>query len=119
MRRGRAATIRAACILAPMAIMEEGYKLSVFDDLDTNRVALQVALSGLFHYLNNEVMYRCLARVNPVTLAVGNCVKIKILRSPARRRGDAGSSPLDRARMAASSPRNDLVKNCRCTRRTG
>ena len=33
--------------------------------------------------------------------------------TPARRRGDAGSSPLDRARTAASSPRNDLVKNCR------
>ena len=25
----------------------------------------------------------------------------------------AGSSPLDRARTAASSPRNDVVKNCR------
>ena len=33
--------------------------------------------------------------------------------TPARWRGDAGSSPLDRARTAASSPRNDLVKNCR------
>ena len=32
---------------------------------------------------------------------------------PARWRGDAGSSPLDRARTHASSPRNDLVKNCR------
>ena len=31
----------------------------------------------------------------------------------ARWRGDAGSSPLDRARTAASSPRNDLVKNFR------
>jgi len=30
-----------------------------------------------------------------------------------RWRGNAGSSPLDRARTAASSPRNDLVKNCR------
>ena len=30
---------------------------------------------------------------------------------------DAGSSPLDRARTAAPSPRNDLVKNW-CTRRT-
>ena len=54
------------------------------------------------------------------------CVEIKILRrvllnrrvvlhaidaTPARWRGDAGSSPLDRARTAASSPRNDLVKN--------
>ena len=33
--------------------------------------------------------------------------------TPARWRGDAGSSPLDRARTAASSPRNDFVKNCR------
>ena len=32
--------------------------------------------------------------------------------TPARWRGDAGSSPLDGARTAASSPRNDLVKNC-------
>jgi solute carrier family 35 protein E1 len=132
-----AATIGAACILAPLAFMVEGSKLSVLDDLDTNRVALQVALSGLFHCvfrcpwsflqrargvasmacggiaretsstrarrrldgveadtpprrhrrdggkphpypnadLNNEVMYMCLARVNPVTLAVGNTVK--------------------------------------------
>ena len=33
--------------------------------------------------------------------------------TPARWRGDAGSSPLDRAGSAASSPRNDSVKNCR------
>ena len=32
---------------------------------------------------------------------------------PARWRGDAGSSPLDGASAAASSPRNDLVKICR------
>ena len=32
---------------------------------------------------------------------------------PARWRGGAGSSPLDGASTAASSPRNDLVKNCR------
>ena len=32
---------------------------------------------------------------------------------PARWRGDASSSPLDGASTAASSPRNDLVKNCR------
>ena len=31
----------------------------------------------------------------------------------ARWRGDAGSSPLDGASAATSSPRNDLVKNCR------
>ena len=56
------------------------------------------------------------------------CVGIKILRrvranrrvdlhaidaTPARWRGDAGSSPLDGASAATSSPRNDLVKNYR------
>ena len=48
--------------------------------------------------------------------AVGTCVEIKILHidaTPAQWRGDAGSSPLDRARTAASSPRNDFVKNYR------
>ena len=59
---------------------------------------------------------------------VTNCVEIKfrgasrtrlnhnlhaIDATPARWRGDAGSSPLDGARTTASSPRNDLVKNCR------
>ena len=39
--------------------------------------------------------------------------------TPARWRGDVGSSPLDGASAATSSPRNDLVKNCRCTRHTG
>ena len=33
--------------------------------------------------------------------------------TPARWRGDAGSSPLDGASTDASSPRNDLVQNCR------
>ena len=33
--------------------------------------------------------------------------------TPARWRGDVGSSPLDGASTAASSPRNDLVKNYR------
>jgi hypothetical protein len=33
--------------------------------------------------------------------------------TPARWRGDADSSPLDGASTAASSPRNDLVKNYR------
>ena len=33
--------------------------------------------------------------------------------TPARWRGDTGCSPLDRARTAASSPRNGLVKNYR------
>ena len=39
--------------------------------------------------------------------------------TPARWRGDAGSSPLDGARTAAPSPRNDLVKTGRVHRRAG
>jgi hypothetical protein len=38
--------------------------------------------------------------------------------TPARWRGEVGSSPLDGASAATSSPRNDLVKNYRCTRHT-
>ena len=59
---------------------------------------------------------------------VADCVEIKIYgafvlnhrvvlhaidATPARRRGGVNSSPLDRARTAALSPRNDLVKNYR------
>ena len=32
--------------------------------------------------------------------------------TPARWRGDAGSSPLNGANTAASAPRNDFAKNC-------
>ena len=32
-------------------------------------------LSGVYHYINNEVMYRCLSAVTPITLAVGNAFK--------------------------------------------
>ena len=38
-------------------------------------VARQIVVSGLFHYLNNEVMYLALSNVHPVTLAVGNTMK--------------------------------------------
>ncbi len=34
-----------------------------------------IIISGLFHYLNNEVMYLALGNVHPVTLAVGNTLK--------------------------------------------
>ena len=45
--------------------------------------------------------------------AVTNRHRHAIDATPARWRGDAGSSPIDQARAAASSPRNDLGKNCR------
>ena len=36
---------------------------------------LYILISGLFHYLNNEVMYLVLSNVHPITLAVGNTMK--------------------------------------------
>ena len=54
-----------------------------------------------FDYVMTRVEIKILRRVHAIDAAL------------ARWRGDAGSSPLDRARSAASSPRNDLVKNCR------
>lgn len=38
-------------------------------------LAQALVVSGLFHYLNNEVMYLALSNVHPVTLAVGNTMK--------------------------------------------
>lgn len=38
-------------------------------------MARAIVISGLFHYLNNEVMYLALGNVHPVTLAVGNTLK--------------------------------------------
>lgn len=38
-------------------------------------ILIYIATSGLFHYLNNEVMYLVLSNVHPITLAVGNTLK--------------------------------------------
>jgi solute carrier family 35 protein E1 len=58
-----------------------------------------IALSGLFHYLNNEVMYLALGSVHPVTLAVGNTMKrvfilvasIMVFRNPISLQAGIGS----------------------------
>lgn len=42
---------------------------------DINMTILYILSSGLFHYLNNEVMYLVLGQVHPITLAVGNTLK--------------------------------------------
>lgn len=42
---------------------------------NVNDLTKSLVLSGLFHYLNNEVMYLALSNVHPVTLAVGNTMK--------------------------------------------
>ncbi|KAL3764383.1 hypothetical protein ACHAW5_005124 [Stephanodiscus triporus] len=38
-------------------------------------IFMNTVASGLFHYLNNEVMYLVLSNVHPITLAVGNTMK--------------------------------------------
>eukprot|EP00571_Detonula_confervacea_P013030 CAMPEP_0172311248 /NCGR_PEP_ID=MMETSP1058-20130122/14316_1 /TAXON_ID=83371 /ORGANISM="Detonula confervacea, Strain CCMP 353" /LENGTH=409 /DNA_ID=CAMNT_0013024369 /DNA_START=67 /DNA_END=1299 /DNA_ORIENTATION=+ len=64
----------------PFVLLVEGFSfidlwkkaLSSSTSLDLVR---GLVLSGLFHYLNNEVMYLALSNVHPVTLAVGNTMK--------------------------------------------
>ena len=59
-----------------------------------------IILSGLFHYLNNEVMYLALSNVHPVTLAVGNTMKrvfimvasIIVFRNPVSLQAGIGSA---------------------------
>ena len=59
-----------------------------------------VIISGLFHYLNNEVMYLALGAVHPVTLAVGNTMKrvfimvasIMVFRNPISIQAGIGSA---------------------------
>jgi len=73
-------TWMAFFVSVPMFLIKEGgvfpglWKTAA--ELSGNSVlARQIVVSGLFHYLNNEVMYLALSNVHPVTLAVGNTMK--------------------------------------------
>ncbi|GMI44677.1 hypothetical protein TrCOL_g8697 [Triparma columacea] len=59
------------------ALTMEGFKaVSIVSSSDNSRLLMRaIFLSGLFHYLNNEVMYMTLGQVDAVTLAVGNTMK--------------------------------------------
>lgn len=64
------------------AFTEKASILGMWNDAVTGENAVSKELltknlivSGLFHYLNNEVMYLALSNVHPVTLAVGNTMK--------------------------------------------
>jgi len=65
-----------------------------------SQLARAVIISGLFHYLNNEVMYLALGSVHPVTLAVGNTMKrvlimvasIIVFRNPVSLQAGIGSA---------------------------
>jgi solute carrier family 35 protein E1 len=77
-------TWAAFFISIPMAVVGEG---SSFGGLWTTALKTQdemelvkaIVVSGMFHYLNNEVMYLALGNVHPVTLAVGNTMKRVII----------------------------------------
>ena len=76
-------TISAFLISIPIALIGEGKSfLGLWaaavggeDGTTTMQMARAIVASGLFHYLNNEVMYLTLSNVHPVTLAVGNTLK--------------------------------------------
>lgn len=73
-------TLTAFVISVPLTIMGEGRKIlpslsAALEQQEAASLAQAVLLSGLFHYLNNEVMYLALGSVHPVTLAVGNTMK--------------------------------------------
>ena len=75
-------TLGATIGVAPVAALLEGGKAAAAIEAaaaPASKLAAAVALSGLFHYLNNEVMYMVLARVHPVTLAVGNTLKRTVI----------------------------------------
>ena len=73
-------TIAAFAISVPFAVVGEGRGLAAslqgaLEQQSAAVLARSVVLSGLFHYLNNEVMYLALGSVHPITLAVGNTMK--------------------------------------------
>lgn len=72
-------TVIAGIVLVPLAVVLEGGSLqSKLGGLDSQ--TMQYALfSGLFYYLYNEVAFRVLDVVHPVTHAVGNTVKRVVL----------------------------------------
>lgn len=77
-------TISAFFLCIPAAIaVEKDAMITLWKTAVTGENAISttpdlikaVITSGLFHYLNNEVMYLALSNVHPVTLAVGNTMK--------------------------------------------
>mmetsp|Transcript_48386 Transcript_48386/g.95930 ORF Transcript_48386/g.95930 Transcript_48386/m.95930 type:complete len:407 (+) Transcript_48386:43-1263(+) len=75
-------TCLSFALMAPVALVAEGKGAAAVWSASVSNsgasgpaLAKSVLLSGLFHYLNNEVMYLVLDNVHPVTLAVGNTLK--------------------------------------------
>ncbi|CAJ1970358.1 unnamed protein product [Cylindrotheca closterium] len=74
-------TWAAFFISIPVALLGEGktivglWKDALASVDNQSKFVQSLVLSGLSHYLNNEVMYLALGKVHPVTLAVGNTMK--------------------------------------------
>jgi len=99
-------TLGAFLLLAPLALAAEGAALprewarAVAAGITEKKLATNILLSGLFHYLNNEVMYLALDNVHPITLAVGNTAKrvfiivasLVVFRNPITATGAIGSA---------------------------
>lgn len=74
-------TWAALFVSIPIALIREGQGFmsllsKSLESVGNNvQFARAIVLSGLVHYLNNEVMYLALGSVHPVTLAVGNTMK--------------------------------------------
>jgi len=99
-------TWAAFIISIPVAlILEKASFLSFWqsalsDGGTTIELSKALVASGLFHYLNNEVMYLALSNVHPVTLAVGNTMKrvfimvasIIVFRNPVSLQAGIGSA---------------------------
>jgi len=99
-------TCMAFLISIPVALVGEGWGafLTVWNTailkIPPMELMQRVAISGLFHYLNNEVMYLALSNVHPVTLAVGNTMKrvfimvtsVLVFRNPVSKQAGIGSA---------------------------
>jgi solute carrier family 35, member E1 len=74
-------TVAAFLFSVPIALIGEGqdfmgmWEVALDQVENASHFVRAIVLSGLFHYLNNEVMYLALGKVHPVTLAVGNTMK--------------------------------------------
>ncbi|KAL3805700.1 hypothetical protein HJC23_005944 [Cyclotella cryptica] len=81
-----AVTIVSFFLSIPLVVVFEGKILLHLLNYSTNgsnagnnrsneRTILYILSSGLFHYLNNQVMFLAVSNVHPITLAVGNTMK--------------------------------------------
>lgn len=98
-------TWAAFLISVPAFIVMEGSTFfglweTAADQFGNTKLVRQLIVSGLFHYLNNEVMYLALSNVHPVTLAVGNTMKrcfimvasVMVFRNPISLQAGLGSA---------------------------